>query len=148
MDIGSGKGYPQSALSNFVPRVFMFDGVRCNSLEGVLQSFKFESTGMQEYICTLVGRTAKLSGKKKAWYRTQTLYWKGEIIDRHSDRYQELITSLYDAVFDQCESFRKALIAIHRAVLTHSIGKSDPHRTILTEREFVGQLNRLRAKLR
>ena len=39
MDIKSGSGYPQGALSNFAPRRFVFDGIECNSIEGVLQSF-------------------------------------------------------------------------------------------------------------
>ena len=37
MDIGSGNGYPSGALSNFSPHPFVFDGVECNSMEGLLQ---------------------------------------------------------------------------------------------------------------
>ena len=36
MDIGSKSGYPSSALSNFAPHAFVFDGVECASLEGLL----------------------------------------------------------------------------------------------------------------
>lgn len=56
MDIKSGSGYPQGALSNFAPRRFVFDGIECNSIEGVLQSFKFKDIEIQKYVCTLVGR--------------------------------------------------------------------------------------------
>ena len=42
MDIGSKAIYPASALSNFSPHPFTFDGVECNSMEGLLQSFKFD----------------------------------------------------------------------------------------------------------
>jgi predicted NAD-dependent protein-ADP-ribosyltransferase YbiA (DUF1768 family) len=38
MDIGSGAGYPASALSNFSPHPFEIDGITCNSMEGFLQS--------------------------------------------------------------------------------------------------------------
>jgi hypothetical protein len=37
MDIGSKSGYPSSALSNFAPHAFEFDGVKCASMEGLLQ---------------------------------------------------------------------------------------------------------------
>ena len=47
MDIGSGNGYPESALSNFVPHPFTIDGIECNSMEGFLQSLKFENPDMQ-----------------------------------------------------------------------------------------------------
>lgn len=53
MDIGAGNGYPQSALSNFAPHPFVIDGVKCNSMEGFLQSLKFESQDMQQFVCTL-----------------------------------------------------------------------------------------------
>lgn len=50
MDIGSGKEYPSNALSNFAPHPFVFDGVECASMEGLLQSF----------ICIRVERIKKL----------------------------------------------------------------------------------------
>lgn len=143
MDIGSGSGYPSAALSNFAPYQFVFDGVECSSMEGLLQSFKFASPEMQKHVCTLVGKKAKFKGKKKPWYKTQTLYWKGKPINRHSDGYQELITAAYDALF-QNQKFRNALKATHNATLTHSIGKNKKNETILTESEFCSQLYRLR----
>ena len=54
MDIGSGNGYPSGALSNFSPHPFVFDGVKCNSMEGLLQSFKFDKEHVQAEICKLV----------------------------------------------------------------------------------------------
>ena len=42
MDIGSGKGYPSSSLSNFAPHEFVIDGITCQSMEGFLQSLKFQ----------------------------------------------------------------------------------------------------------
>lgn len=46
MDIGSGSGYPSSSLSNFAPHPFVIDGIECNSMEGFLQSLKFENQDM------------------------------------------------------------------------------------------------------
>ena len=85
MDIGSGTGYPSSALSNFSPHSFVIDGVECASMEGFLQSLKFSDPEMQKHVCTLVGKKAKFKGKKKRWWRDQTLYWRGKAIDRHSE---------------------------------------------------------------
>ena len=42
MDIGSGTGYPSANLSNFSPHMFIVDGIKCNSMEGFLQSLKFQ----------------------------------------------------------------------------------------------------------
>lgn len=144
MDIGSGSRYPSNRLSNFAPSKFIFDGVACNSLEGVLQSFKFESVEMQAEVCKLVGKAAKFKGGKKKWFRTQTLYWKGVPIPRKSDEYQVLLNNLYNAVYTQCDGFRRALNASKGMALGHSMGKTDKTKTILTIREFVGRLKHLR----
>ena len=47
MDIGSGTGYPSANLSNFHPHAFTIDGITCASMEGFLQSLKFENPDMQ-----------------------------------------------------------------------------------------------------
>ena len=122
MDIGSGSGYPSSSLSNFAPHPFEIDEVKCNSMEGFLQSLKFESVDMQEYVCTLVGKTAKFKGKNKKWWQKQLLYWRGKPIRRNSTEYQLLLNRAYNALDDN-NGFRSALEATGKAVLTHSIGK-------------------------
>ena len=146
MDIGSKSGYPSSALSNFAPHKFIFDGVECASLEGLLQSFKFDKVPVQIEVCTLVGLKAKMRGKNrnKAWKSRQTLWWKGLAIDRHGDEYQNLLDMIYQSVYDQNDSFRRALAATQKAVLTHSIGHNKESDTILTEREFCSRLTKLR----
>jgi predicted NAD-dependent protein-ADP-ribosyltransferase YbiA (DUF1768 family) len=143
MDIGSKHGYPSSALSNFAPHPFVIDGVQCNSMEGFLQSLKFSNPEMQKYVCTLVGLKAKFKGKPKKWWKTQTLYWQSKEINRHSDEYQKLLDRAYDSLM-QNEGFRKALAATGNAVLTHSIGKNDSSKTVLTESEFCSRLMKLR----
>ena len=147
MDIGSGKSYPSNALSNFAPHPFVFDGVECNSMEGFLQSLKFKSIEMQEHVCTLVGIRAKMKGKNKKWWRTQVLYWKHQEIDRHSEEYQDLLDDAYIAMYKNTK-FQKALEASKGAHLTHSIGKSDPNRTILTISEFCSRLTKLRDNIK
>lgn len=146
MDIGSGNGYPESALSNFAPHQFEIDGIACHSIEGFLQSLKFQNPDMQAHVCTLVGKKAKFKGKKKKWYRSQTLYWQGQEIDRHGQAYQDLLDRAYEALA-QNQRFKKALLATQNATLTHSIRKNKATETILTKQEFCSRLTKLRTKL-
>lgn len=143
MDIGAGNGWPSSALSNFAGHRFEIDGVQCFSMEGFLQSLKFKSVEMQEQVCRLVGKAAKFKGKGKKWYRTQTLYWRGQEIKRDSEEYQELLDRAYTNMYNQSRDFRKALNSTSGG-LTHSMGKNSINRTVLTSREFCGRLIKLR----
>lgn len=146
MNIGSGSGFPSANLSNFTPHPFVIDGVECSSMEGFLQSLKFENPEMQKYVCTLVGRQAKFKGKNKKWYRKQVLYWQGEEYKRDSQEYQELLDRAFDALFEN-EKFKKALAATGNSKLTHNIGKNKKSKTVLTEQEFVSRLTNLRSRL-
>jgi predicted NAD-dependent protein-ADP-ribosyltransferase YbiA (DUF1768 family) len=147
MDVGSRNSYPAGALSNFSPHPFEIDGIKCNSMEGFLQSLKFKNPAMQEHVCSLVGFKAKAAGSKKNWYVSQTLWWKGVSIKRDSDEYQELLDRAYDALSENTK-FQKALLATGNAVLKHSIGKSDKNKTVLTKQEFCSRLTKIRTKLR
>lgn len=144
MDIGAKKGYPSSALSNFAGHRFTIDGIECYSMEGFLQSLKFKEPDIQETVCKLIGLKAKFRGKPKKWYREQTLYWRGQEIKRDSKEYQDLLNRAFQAMYDQSESFRKALEASGSATLTHSIGKKKQSETVLTVSEFCGRLTQLR----
>lgn len=75
MDIGSGTGYPSANLSNFHPHTFTIDGINCASMEGFLQSLKFENPDMQAQVCTLVGKKAKFKGKKMVARSNLVLAW-------------------------------------------------------------------------
>lgn len=143
MDIGSGKGYPSSSLSNFAPHPFVMDGVQCASMEGFLQSLKFESVEMQEYVCTLVGKAAKFKGKKKKWWQKQELYWRGKVYKRDSLEYQRLLNRAYNSLYEN-RSFRTALESTGKAILEHSIGKNKIQETVLTRSEFCSRLMYLR----
>lgn len=147
MDIGSGNGFPSANLSNFSPHPFVFDGVECNSMEGLLQSFKFSNPEMQKEVCKLVGKQAKFKGKKKKWYRTQTLYWQGVEYKRDSEEYQLLLDRAFDALSTNA-SFKKALLATGDSTLTHSIGKTKQSETVLTRAEFCSRLTAIRERYR
>ena len=148
MDIGSKSGYPASALSNFAPHPFIFDGVWCASMEGLLQSFKFDKQHIQIEVCKLVGIKAKRRGQKrnKAWKRVQKLWWKGVEYGRHGTEYQELLDRAYSALVKN-SAFANALLATRNSTLSHSIGNSKQSETCLTEREFCSRLEKLRSEL-
>lgn len=146
MDIGSGTGFPSASLSNFAPHPFIFDGVECASMEGLLQSFKFSNPEVQREVCKLVGKQAKFKGKKKKWWRTQILFWQGKEFKRESQEYQELLDRAFEALATN-ESFQRALLATGNAVLTHSIGKIKENETVLTRNEFCSRLMKIRERL-
>jgi len=148
MDIKSGKTYPAGALSNFAPHPFVFRGHEVNSMEGFLQGLKFKSAEMQLEIFKKVGVGAKRAGAKKNWQTTQTLWYQGEPIKRESNEYQDILDEAYNAMFDQNEKARKALIATQNAVLKHSIGRTNQNETVLTVREFCGRLMNIRDRIR
>lgn len=148
MDIGSGKGGPQGRLSNFTPRPFVFRGVSCASMEGLLQSFKFDKPHIQKEVCKLVGLKAKRRGQKrnKAWRSQQTLWWNGIPFIRDGAAYQFLLDEAFDALA-QNTAFQKDLLATQNAVLRHSIGRNKKSETVLTQREFCSRLTKIREKL-
>lgn len=139
MDISSGSGFPSATLSNFAPHPFVIDGVECNSMEGFLQSLKFSNPEIQKEVCKLVGKAAKFKGKKKKWWRTQTLWWQGVEIARSSEEYQILLDRAFDALA-QNSGFRAALLATGNSVLTHSIGKTKLLKLFLHDRNSAQDL--------
>lgn len=143
MDIKSGCGYPAASLSNFSPHPFVIDGVQCASMEGFLQALKSPYPDVQVEICKLVGIVAKRRGARIDWKKDQTLHWKGVDYKRESKEYTDLLNRAYYEL-SKNESFRKALLATGNAELKHSIGRSNPKETVLTEREFVSRLMALR----
>lgn len=145
---GLNKTFPGGNLSNFSPHVFMIDRVLCASMEGFLQSLKFEDVVDQLEACELVGGKAKRFGttRNEAWKSAQSLWWRGDRFDRHGSTYQELLDRAFDALATNV-NFLTALRATGDATLVHSIGCPDPTLTILTEREFCDRLMKLRARL-
>lgn len=99
MDIGSGKVGPAGGLSNFRPRPFVFDGVECASMEGLLQSFKYDKVHMQKFLYVLLWveqlrsvarNVTKLGSRSSAYGGTESLtsvtptntknFWTGHLL--------------------------------------------------------------------
>ena len=144
LDIYSKGEYPSNVLSNFYPNEFIFDRIKCGSMEGFLQSLKYKCKKKQQKICLLSGKEAKKKGKYKfLWKLTGNIYWQGRKIKRISQEYKDLILNAYIAL-SQNEGFIKALNNTVNKTLIHSIGSNDERKTILTEKEFIDCLNYIR----
>ena len=141
IDIYSKGEYPSNVLSNFYPNEFIFDGVKCGSMEGFLQSLKYRNAKKQQKICTLSGKEAKKKGKYKfLWKLTGNIFWQGKKIKRTSIEYKTFIKNAYEAL-SKNQEFLNAIKATGNKTLTHSIGRHDERKTILTEEEFINNLN-------
>lgn len=146
IDIGAKHGYPSSALSNFAAHKFVFDDIECSSMEGFLQSLKFDKPHIQVEVCKLVGVGAKNRGKdrNRNWKMANALWWKGTEFPRDSDEYQELLDHAFISLARHSKEFRKALMDTGASKLTHTIGRTNIMDTILTQREFCDRLEALR----
>ena len=151
IEISSRAEFPYNILSNFSPTSFVLDGVVINSIEGFLQSLKVSDKNLQQEICKLSGIKAKGIGKKlnkKRNYDFKHLYWQGKHISRFSPEYYNLLERAYEERFKADENFRFALEYTENRILRHSIGEKDKARTLLTEKEFVGILTKLRDSIK
>lgn len=132
-------------LSNFAARPFTFDDVYCGSMEGFLQSLKFPNQERQRFVARNVGYAAfKLGQGGNDWKKDQLLNWGGVAYPRNSAVYQALLDRAYDAQFDQSPALAPLLLQTVGRALRHTRGKHDSRDTVLTESEFVRQLERLR----
>lgn len=145
IDIQPKAPWPAGALSNFARHAFEFDGLACASMEGFLQSLKFDVAEDQRRICGLKPQHARALGRRRRWRAFGGPWHLGAPVGRLSADYQQLLDRAYDALFAQSEEFRAALAATGDAPLTHPLGRDDPMETILTTTEFCSRLDRLRA---
>lgn len=145
IDIKYDSEYGQ--LSNFAPHSFVFGGVQFASIEGFLQGIKYKNVKKQRKIFCLSAYDAKNAGKHSLyWNAFSTLFLNDKEINRFGIEYDFLIRSVFDAMAEQNPDFVDALLSTSDARLTHTIGKTRKMDTVLTEQEFIYQLNRLRYK--
>ena len=143
VDIWSKSNYPADVLSNLCSNGFRFDGMVCGSMEGFLQSLKQKDKDKQRQICSMKGKNAKKM-TSAGWQTEQIVWWKGVAIDRQSEEYGQLVRRAYQAMFEQNERFRTALMSTRGQILFHTHGESNPFKTILTEDELCTILTELR----
>jgi hypothetical protein len=92
------------------------------------------------------GMDSWYKGHRFSWYEKLEVYYKDKAINRLSVEYEDLMTAAFDALFTN-EEFKQALRESGNCKLTHTIGKTAKDKTLLTRKEFIGHLNRLRTKL-
>ena len=143
LDIWSTGEYPSDVLSNLCSNRFRLDGIECQSMEGFLQSLKYEDSNRQRQICSMKGRNAKRQSTT-TWQTDQVVWWRGRAIDRQGTEYQDLLRRAYQAMFNKNDRFRAALMASRGRILYHSHGNIDPFKTILTQEEFCSILMEIR----
>lgn len=146
LDIHSRSDDPLAkGLSNFIEYHFVLDGVRCASMEGFLQSLKFEDPTWAARLRSMVGYQAfKVGQEGNGWKDTQLLYWQGSPLARASKGYQELLDRAYAAWYEQNPRIAELLIASVGKQLRHTMGKNDPTDSVLVELEYISRLERLR----
>ncbi len=141
---------PERLLSNFAHTPFELDGIRFESMEGLLQGLKEENPEKQLRIFAKHGRQAKNAGTKARMQRVweeQTVWWQGRSIEFRSDEYYELIERALRAKFAQNGEARDAMVAIGDRPLVHDTGKPESPRTSLPAARFLNLLERIRADL-
>ena len=143
LDIRSNGAYPSGVLSNLCSNGFRFEGMVCGSMEGFLQSLKQKDKDKQRQICSMKGGNAR-KHSVTSWQTDQIVWWKGVAIDRQSEDYQKLLRKAYQAMFDQSDRFRAALMQTRGITLVHSSGEENPYKTILTAQEFCQILTGMR----
>ncbi len=145
LDININLWNPSNLLSNLRDNEFVFDAVKCSSMESFLQSLKFRNKDEQEKIALLNGQESREKGNKKIlWKLTGNLYWKGQKIKRKSKDFDNLILKAYKTLYEQSEDLKLGLSCTKDYKLVYTEGKQRKRATILTEQEFICCLNKLR----
>ena len=143
LDIRCNGLYPSNVLSNLCSNGFRLDGMVCSSMEGFLQSLKRKELDKQRQICSMKGGNARKMSVT-SWQTDQIVWWKGQAIDRQSEEYQRIIRRAYQAMFEQSERFRAALMQTRGIKLVHTSGEPSSYKTILTPAEFCDILMNMR----
>ena len=136
----------ENRLSNLYPYLFDLDGITYASMEAFFGSLRTSDLQEKQKLYSTFGMDSWYKGHRFSWYEKQEVYYKDKAINRHSPEYDNLITAAFDALFAN-EDFKQALKESADMKLTHSIGKTVKDKTLLTRKEFIGHLTRLRNKL-
>ena len=136
----------EKRLSNLYPYNFELDGMHYASMEAFIGSLRTPSKVEKQKLYSTSGMESWVLGHKFSWYEKQEVYYKEKVINRHSQEYDDLITSAFDALFTN-EEYKQALSEVGDCKLAHTVGKTAKDKTLLTRKEFIGHLNRLRGRL-
>lgn len=147
IDIDHNGVYPAYTLSNLEPYKFVFRGIEFVSIESLFQGLKYRDIAQQNHVFGKVGLDAKLRRARSHWQKSQTLYWQGKPMGRHSREYRAFIDEAYAALAEN-KDFREALIATGNKHLYNSYAKTNPCKSVLTAKEQCQALMRLCKQLK
>lgn len=135
--------HSEDILSNNCNNDFCFEGVQCSSMASFLQSLKYKDAVLQAKICL---EDANYLGRYDSsdWQEDQILWWKGEPIQRQSCKYIHLIYKAYNELYLWCGRFRDALMDSIGKKLVYDTDCNDTHQYVLTDKEFIRILTKLR----
>ena len=139
--------YPAFMLSRYEPYKFMFRGKEFLSIISLLQGLKYRDVEEQNRVFEKVGINPEAKRARSNWQESQTLYWQGQPMGRHSREYKDFINEAYTALAAN-KDFREALLATGRKRLYNAYALTDPSKTVLTGQEQYRALMRLRKKLK
>ena len=136
----------EKRLSNLYPYNFELDGIQYASMEAFIGSLRTPDFVEKQKLYSTSGMESWVLGHKFSWYEKQEVYYKGKMISRHSLEYDDLLTAAFDGLFTN-EEYKQALRDAGDCKLIHTVGKTVKDKTLLTRKEFIGHLNRLRNRL-
>lgn len=133
-------------LSNLYPIRFKFRNKWVNSIEGVLQSIKYQDKKLQNLILNYSGLDAyhtRAANTADFWGNNGILYWQGKPFKRDSEYYQIFLDELYLSAVKN-PLYKKCLLSTDNKYLLHHIGCENINETVLTRFEYEQRLNSLR----
>ena len=150
-DISDQRGFPFGMLDPSAPVRFEIDGVECASLDGFMESLKFERIVDQKNVTKRVGADAKNQSKNKDFWphnvkADRELYWQGESFKRNSKTFDRLLARVFRQMIRN-PIYHEALMSTEDADFTHSKGKANKKDTVLTKKELTDNLKAVRAEL-
>lgn len=125
---------------------FEIDGVICRSLEGFLQSLRIINFENQKAACACSGlMTGYLERLAETRDDIKEVHWNNKKIQRESEEYLNLISRVYDLIFEQNQKFRSELL---KTLCKKHIICSERYflekATLMTDAEYRYQIKRLR----
>ena len=124
---------------------FIFQGNEVASVASFITGLRVKEPEIQKRVLLLSQDNLKYVSKyTNPTYAIRELHWNGKTFKRDSNEYKELLNRAYKARYNADFKFREALRITKGYELVHTKGKSDINETVLTESEFIEQLNKLK----
>ncbi len=145
-DLASRQVGTANILNLLQESPFILDGIHLNSMEGLFLSLMYEDVEVQRSFQSLSGSAARAVRATMECTKLvqQILHWDNCPMRRDHPEFQAFLDRAFDALFDQNAKLRQALRESGHTILRHGLGTREPIMTILTERELVRRLTRLR----